>query len=498
MALTSTIFNYNVAKIIDTPWNTIINGLNYTKTALAPLGLRYTLANNKDSGMLLKEVAGNSLVVGVPVEDFSWLNAARDYDDPDKYWILNTSHRTDVTEGPAIYLARRCVDTNGFEYSELTQPYSMTKARGCGQILYQDASSIFVYYSNIDTTSGTSSYIYRYLKNGDVLKSANTYSCSDGIISLLDIKDGYIYFVKMFGTSTYYYYFSKIEISSGLETTLYSTSTSGPGILTSYPSNVVNEHFYIKNMRSNTWYRCSFTDLRKSVTMTSLSFDEDASNCALSSTSYFGHVKRFTHIFEKDGKEYLVVVTLNSYSASNDSRLSNLVVYEVDGDALITKQKIVLNGLSLIPRNDWNTLFIGTSTGIRVFNWDSFEKQMVEKPTIYTTCQQFGFDIDDRLWIMDGTGNVVRYTYNQPLSIDYHFELPKYEIGTEVVETYADLRVFNYMGELITSKIKLKAIGNFTFMNSSKELELILTSDEYTRIPVYLNGSGRYEIRIKD
>ena len=46
MALTNVTFNYNVAKIIDTPWNTIINGLNYTKTNLAPLALKYTLCNN--------------------------------------------------------------------------------------------------------------------------------------------------------------------------------------------------------------------------------------------------------------------------------------------------------------------------------------------------------------------------------------------------------------------------------------------------------------------
>ena len=497
MALTSTIFNYNVAKIIDTPWNTIINGLNYTKTALAPLGLRYTLANNKDSGMLLKEVAGNSLVVGVPVEDFSWQNAARDYEDPNKYWILNTSHRTDLAEGPAIYLARRCIDVNGFEYSELTQPYAMTKARGCGQILYQDASSIFVYYSNIDTASGTASYIYKYIKDGDMLKATNSYSCSNGIITVLDIKDGFIYCLHTYGDSTTSRYIKKIEISSGIETTIASTSDSGSGIMTSYPSNIVNEHFYVKNMNNNTWYRYTFNDRRKTANRTALSCTEDNSVYTTTSYSYCGHLKRFTHVFDYDGNEFLVAVTLNSYSYETTSNIkSTIQVYAVEGDGLTLKQCLVVDGLSMIPKNDWKTLFIGTTTGIKVFQWDEVDSEYKEQPTIFTTCQQFGFDIDERLWIMDGNGGIYRYTYNQPVTVDYKFEDNVYEIGTETIESYVDVKVLNYMGENLTTKIKLKAVGNFTFMNNSKELEVTLNSYEYLRLPIYIHGSGKYEIRL--
>ena len=180
MSLTSVLFNYNVAKIIDTPWNTIINGLNYTKTNLAPLGLRYTLANNYDNGMILKEVAGNSINQYVPVEDFSWNNAELDYTDPYKYWIVNTSHKTCTASGPAIYLASRYLNENGLEYTEITQPISMTKLAGCGQIIYQDNTNLYVYYSNIRYSSDYTTYIYRYIKDGNVLKTSNSY----GIIAL--------------------------------------------------------------------------------------------------------------------------------------------------------------------------------------------------------------------------------------------------------------------------------------------------------------------------
>ena len=238
-------------------------------------------------------------------------------------------------------------------------------------------------------------------------------------------------------------------------------------------------------------------NLRKSVNRTVLNCPEDNSVFTSSSYSYCGHIKRFNHIFNYDGNEFLAAVTLNSYSYETNSNVkSTIQVYAVEGDSLTLKQCLIVDGLSLIPKNDWKTLFIGTSSGIKVFQWDEVDLEYEEQPTIFTTCQQFGFDIDERLWIMDGNGGIYRYTYNQPITVDYKFEDDVYEIGTEVVETFVDVKVLNYMGENLTTKIKLKAIGNFTFINNSKEIEVTLTSNDYIRLPVYLTGSGKYEIRI--
>lgn len=52
------------------------------------------------------------------------------------------------------------------------------------------------------------------------------------------------------------------------------------------------------------------------------------------------------------------------------------------------------------------------------------------------------------------------------------------------------------MGESLTTKVILKCVGNFTFENDNKELQVNLSSDNYTRIPIYITGSGKYEIRI--
>jgi hypothetical protein len=53
------------------------------------------------------------------------------------------------------------------------------------------------------------------------------------------------------------------------------------------------------------------------------------------------------------------------------------------------------------------------------------------------------------------------------------------------------------MGDNLNVNVKLKAIGNFTFINNQKELAISLSSNGYVRVPVYLNGSGKYEIRLK-
>lgn len=499
MALTSVTFNYNVAKIIDTPWNTIINGLNYTKTNLTPLALKYTLCDNYDTGMLLKEVTGNSIKQYCPIEDFSWNNAVIDYDDINKYWILNTNHKSNNTSGPMVYSVQKQTDENGFDYSIVTNANTtQTKRKNCGQIWYQDNTYLFIYVNDTYYSSGGTAYLYRCYKNKDtgVLEIKNSYTASNGIISLLDVQNGYIYYLKQFGTSSTSHYICSVEISTGIEKNIYTNSVSGLGVLTSYPTNIINNSFYLKDCPNNLWYKFEFDEARKSATRTTITCDVDDANFSSSSTSYVGNIKRFTHVYTENNENFLMILTLNSYSYNTDLYTSTLQLYNITEEGLKRKQSIVIDGFSLIPKNNWNTLFIGTFTGIKVFNWDPLEKQFVEKPTIFTTVQQFGFDTDERLWIMDSEDNIYRYTYNQPLTVDYEFEKERYEIGTEVINSYVKIRILNYMGEYITSKITVKAVGNFTFENNKKEIQIQLTSSEYLELPLYITGTGKYEIKI--
>ena len=57
MAITSVTFQYPVAKVADSPWNTIINGLNYTKTNLAPVPLKNAESYHSTNGMSLPQSA---------------------------------------------------------------------------------------------------------------------------------------------------------------------------------------------------------------------------------------------------------------------------------------------------------------------------------------------------------------------------------------------------------------------------------------------------------
>lgn len=496
MSLTSVSFDYNVAKVIDTPWNTIINGLNYTKTNLSPLGLKYTLSNNYDTGMLLKEVAGNSIKSGVPIEDFSWSNAAIDSVNPNKYWILNTSHKNRTEDTPAIYYAEKLIDENGFEYSNIVNASDTNKFRNCGQIFYQDSSYMYIYLGSVYPSSGGIAYIHRYEKSDNRLKLNKTYSYTDGICTLLEVSGGCIYYLAQYGSSSINRYVKKIEISSGTESTVGYLTTSSAGVLTSYPSNIVDNEFYVKDMPTNVWYKFTFSDGKTAVSAQEVFCNDDVSVLSSTGISYCGQVKRFNHIYVVNNEKYLASITLNSYSYSTNKILSTIQLYKITELGLEKVQNLEIDGLSLIAKNDWNALFIGTSAGLKVFTWDKTTKNFIERPSIYTTIQQFGFDLDERLWIMDGTGGVYRYTYNQPSTVDYKFEYERYKVGTEPIKSYIDVKSCNYMGESLTTKVILKCVGNFTFENDNKELQVNLSSDNYTRIPIYITGSGKYEIRI--
>lgn len=499
MPISSTTFNYNVAKIIDTPWNTIINGLNYTKQNLAPLSLKYTLANNYDNGMLLKEYAGNSPIVGVPMEDFSWQNAVRDYDDSNKYWICNTCHRTRNNVQPRYYCAEKYIDENGFEYSNITNAYLNDTLYNSSKIIYQDSSILLILDSSIDdnTFSSVTRYgrLYRYKKEGNRLEYITSSTIENSFIMPVFIENGFLYYI----THGKYNYFYKYELSSGINKYITSYTSNENGVLTTYPSNFVNNStFYVKNMYSGEILKLALNDARTTLTQTVMTKSEN-DECYRSTTSdsYHGHLKNFCHVYEVNNVQYLASISLNSYSATTSiDDKSYILLYRINGNELNLIQKIRIMGLSFIPKNDWNNLFVGCTSGLKSFTWDSINCKFIENPSIITTIQTFGFDIDERLWIMDSAGSILRYTFNQPVTVDYNFEKQRYYLGTETIESYVDVKVLNYMGDNLTSAVKLKALGNFTFINNQKELEITLTSEGYTRIPVYIKGSGKYEIKI--
>ena len=505
MPISSTTFNYNVAKIIDTPWNTIVNGLNYTKQNLAPLSLKYTTAQNYDCGMLLKEIAGNSIQSSVPVEDFSFNNAVRDYDDSNKYWILNTCHKTRNNSGPFMYCASKYIDDNGFEFSEINDAYVNNSIRcNCSSIWYQDSSYMYVYLSDMaldDTSSSSStkkySYIRRFKKDGTRVTYYNEYSHQESLCKLLMIENGFMYYL----TLGQYNYLYKLEISSGIRTQITSYGNfNSNGVLTSYPSNIIDgDSFFMKNMYNGKIYKFTLNDSRTTISLTEMIKSQtDSCNYDSSSYHYHGHLKNFMHIYEENGEQYLASMSLNSYSYTTDSSTdkSHILLYRINGTNLELIQDIKIAGLSIIPKNDWNTIFVGCSAGLKSFTWDSYNKKFIENPQLVTSIQQWGFDIDERLWILDGAGSLIRYTYNQPVTVEYNFEKERYYLGTEPIETYVDVKVLNYMSDNLTSSIKLKAVGNFTFINNQKELEITLSSEGYTRLPVYIFGSGKYEIKI--
>lgn len=505
MSLTSIKYDYNVAKVIDTPWNTIINGLNYTKTNLAPLGLKNTYAKNYDCGLILKEIAGNSFKNNSPIEDFSFSNSVIDIQDSNKCWLLSTSYNSSNNNALCLCSTKN-IDSNGYEYSNINEAY-LNGMQGCGQIWYQDNTTMYVYWTTATyNTYEATTYLCRFKKDGNKLTLVQSYNNTQGICSLIDIKDGVIYYLEQYckaeksGTSTTTYQnINKIEASSGLKSTLYSITNGNMSSYTTYPTKVINETFYWYCCSLQKWYRFQFTDNRKNVVKTELTVDFDTYDTGDGGTYYIGYDKRFSFLYEDNDTYYIVAITLKSYSykwGNDNTTKSGIQVYRIENDNLIRIQEIPLTCFSLIPKNDNKTFFIGTLSGICVYQYDEIQHKIVEQPSILTTVKQFGFDMDERLWILTADDDIIRYTYNQPLTVDYIFEKNRYLIGADIIESWVKLKILNYMGNSINSKIKIKAIGNFTFENEQKEIELNISKDDYITIPIYIYGSGKYEIEI--
>jgi hypothetical protein len=282
--------------------------------------------------MLLKEYAGNSCVTGGPIEDFCWYNADYDCDNPELYWILNGQHKSYNTSYYYMRKAQRMVDDNGFEYSNITTHNVMSTPRGGGRIICQDNQNIYVYHSDVYYGStGQLAQIYKVAKKGLSPTATSVLSITNGIIHILDVSNGYIWYYTQSGTTgSLSVTIGKIEISTGYNTQIYSTSVGSIGVITSYPTNIVDESFYVYYFGADSIRKYTFNDLRKSVTKESISFDENTSIYTTVGATYTGDMKRFQHIYTVGDEKYLVATTLNCYHRQQMDELSTIQTYKID------------------------------------------------------------------------------------------------------------------------------------------------------------------------
>lgn len=525
MSITTITFKDPVAKVVDTPWNTIINGLNYTKTNLAPIPLKYAEGYHSTGAMVLPQAAFNAIetYASYPtIRSYVWNGGMRDAANPNNYFLQNSlceKYNNSFTEGSRTsYFISKRADDSGRTYSEMN---SMTvgNTSNAMEFIHQDEKNVHMLSFSRTGTSAGSATIYKAAKKDGYLQLVKqitiTNYASDGLF--LGENNGKLFFAitsatdATYGTSNFCIF--TYNLSSEVVKTEYQKQLN-PAALCNIASSTIEdgELFFVdvnalskNSLRYPEFYKLTFNQDYSSITETKLTLTDDSNENSYSSSldnlSNSSWLRVFLHSYTIDNEKYLVKVNVNCNTVSDSTSAyagDSIKFYRVQQDQLTEVNSLGVPIYNIIPKNNWNSIFAACNDGVRVFALDKINKQIIQQPSIQTNLYQFGFDLDERLWVLSRDGAVDRYNYNQPATIRYEFEKQKYPlVDSSPISSYVGVSVMNYFGEQLNMTVTLQAIGNFTFQGGQKEIEIALNSQTKTQIPIIITGAGIYQVNLK-
>lgn len=531
MAITSVTFQYPVAKVADSPWNTIINGLNYTKTNLAPVPLKNAESYHSTNGMSLPQSAYCAIpvVTSNPTSrSYTWMGGMRDSKNPDKYWLSvpvcdKGWGYGDVTNSPYFNLMTKKLDDSSRVYTEITT-FSVNSQYNCRDLIYQNEDFIYVLSNNFNGSS-TSYLMLTKLKkmDGYLSQSKITYIPSSSIYCsdfyFLGEKNGKLYIALGTTTSSSYsegnFEIYSYNLASDTFSQVYSKTLNINSNINIMCSDIQNNELYFADLcggasaPGGTYpkiYKLSFNSDWSTVTEKEMSFadisKENVYSTILDNLLGNTQLKVFMHSYSIGSEKYLVKVNVRNNTCSNNVAApyigDSIKFYKVEENTLTEVNSLGVEIYNIIPKNNWNSIFAACNSGIRVYALDKNQKKFIEQPSIDLNLYQFGFDLDERLWVLSRDGSVSRYNYNQPATISYSFEKDRYALqDSSPVSSYVNVSVMNYMGEPLNMTVTLQAIGNFTFQGGQKEIQIALNNSTATQIPVIITGAGTYQLILR-
>lgn len=452
----------------------------------------------------------------------------RDSKNPDKYWLsIPVCDKGwgygDVTNSPYFNLMAKKLDDAGRVYTEIT-PFSIGYQYNCRDIIYQNDDFIYTL-SNTFNGSSTSYLTLLKLKKMDGYLSANkttyipsssTY-CSD--FYFLGEKNGKLYIALGTTTSSSYsggnFEIYAYNLASDTFSQVYSKTLNANSSINIMCSDIQNNELYFADLcggasaPSGTYpkiYKLSFNSDWSTVTENEMSFSdiskENVYSTILDNLLGNTQLKVFMHSYTIGSEKYLVKVNVRNNTCSNNVAVpyigDSIKFYKVEENTLTEVNSLGVEIYNIIPKNNWNSIFAACNSGIRVYALDKNQKKFIEQPSIDLNLYQFGFDLDERLWVLSRDGSVSRYNYNQPATISYSFEKDRYALqDSSPVSSYVNVSVMNYMGEPLNMTVTLQAIGNFTFQGGQKEIQIALNNSTATQIPVIITGAGTYQLILR-
>lgn len=529
MSITSITFKEPVAKVADSPWNTIVNGLNYTKTNLSPVPLKSAEAYHCTNGMILAQSAYQALPVvteNPTTRSYTWMGGARDSRNPDKYWISIPICDKSWSRPEYSYnaLMQKKIDDSGRTYTKIIPSNTYWGHKyNCTDYIYQNADFLYTVDTLFDGSSTAPIYLIKWKKtDGELIAASYTIfeSSTYGTdFYFLGEKNGKLYIAMGMTTSSSYsegdFRIYSYNLSSDTYKREYTKTLNANSMINIMCSDVQNNELYFADLCAGPTgangypipkiYRLTFSNDWSTITETEMEFSdilkENGYYTGLDNLLGNTQLKVFMHSYTIGDEKYLVKINVRNNTVQDSSPTyygDPIKFYKIEGNVLTEVNSLGDTIYNIIPKNNWNTIFAACNSGVRVYSLDRNTKKIIEQPSIDVNLYQFGFDLDERLWVLSRDGSVYRYNYNQPATISYAFEKERYALqDSSPVNSYVNVSVMNYMGEPLNMTVTLQAIGNFSFQGNQKEIQIALNSETATQIPVVITGAGTYQLILK-
>lgn len=476
----------NIKKIMETPKGYFINGQYYLKGDLSPIPFtNYNASSTFTKVSSLNKILNSS--ISTNASTVSSVDPGYN-ENVDHILIDNVDKNISyiITKSVLGFTLLKVIEADGNFIVMKEYPFTTTEYMSFNGFLYQDSRYVYFLVNTIPSSSSPYAVQYIEIKRFDKIAFTVTNVTSFTIGSSYGYKytklaDSLI-FKKMNNLSS-------IEIlQNGTVKSIIASLPLASSQFSVTPYVIENENEYIVYLISSSTTRLDvYTIKKQDLTYAIQSFD--LVGFSLGSTS-----RSLTQIFLlSDGK--LCIATSGTSSAVMSGSIS---ILEKSGNVYncLSSLSIASSTQGMIS-NKSNSLFIfniNNGASILGYKYNPLTSSFDEEINIKSKVNSIGFDLDENI--------IIDYD-NGDLEIIKNFDIEKINIILENKNIVFDnqsltegikVSVTNDIEEFIEKNIVLKIIGDATFSNMTKEIQVTTLSSGQLEVPITINSYGNLSI----
>lgn len=208
---------------------------------------------------------------------------------------------------------------------------------------------------------------------------------------------------------------------------------------------------------------------------------------------------------QKNNKDYLVlIVNLPPYykkSYSNDVYCSDLKCYlfeiqDINLNLVDTYDLSHLGITNVIYQEEKELFMLGSYRNVNLLRIN----ELLEFENVFSSFDKydaFGIGRDNNIYIQCSDKSIFRLDKGTDVLIKVKFEKEIYKFKGDFIESFIKIDILNYYGENLKKDINLKLIGDFEFLDGSKEKDIITSDISSIQIPIIIKGSSKLDYILK-